>query len=54
MSQFANRQGFLEWGPINSTVPIFEDMPDAKSLARCGCQGLLVNKDGPGDIELVK
>src|SRR5262249_15359120 len=32
VSQFANRKGFLEWGPINSTVPIFENMANAKTL----------------------
>jgi hypothetical protein len=32
VSQFANRKGFLEWGRINSTVPIFENMADARTL----------------------
>ena len=32
VSQFANRQGMLEWGPANSTVPIFETMMNAKTL----------------------
>ena len=32
VSQLANRKGIAELGPINSTVPIFEDRMDSKSL----------------------
>src|SRR5512145_689521 len=32
VSQYANRKGIAELGPINSTVPIFEDRMDSKSL----------------------
>jgi hypothetical protein len=32
VSQFANRQGILQVGPANSTVPIFETMMNARSL----------------------
>jgi hypothetical protein len=32
VSQWANRKGMLEWGPANSTVPIFETMMNAKTL----------------------
>jgi hypothetical protein len=32
VSQFANRKGSLEWGPVNQTVPIFENMANAKTL----------------------
>src|SRR5262245_45359875 len=32
VSQFANRKGFLEWGPVNVTVPIFENMANARTL----------------------
>ena len=32
VSQFANRKGLLEWGPVNSTVPIFETMANAQTL----------------------
>ena len=32
VSQFANRQGFEQFGPFNSTVPIFETMMNAKTL----------------------
>lgn len=32
VSQFANRQGFADFGPVNSTVPIFETMMNAKTL----------------------
>ncbi len=33
VSQWANRKGFLKWGPANLTVPIFESMMNAKTLA---------------------
>ena len=32
VSQLANRKGIAELGPFNSTVPIFEDRMDSKSL----------------------
>ncbi len=32
VNQLANRKGIAELGPINSTVPIFEDRMDSKSL----------------------
>ncbi len=32
VSQVANRKGILELGPVNLTVPIFEDRMDSKSL----------------------
>jgi hypothetical protein len=32
VSQWANRKGFVEFGPWNSTVPIFETMMNAKTL----------------------
>lgn len=32
VNQLANRKGIAEIGPINSTVPIFEDRMDSKSL----------------------
>lgn len=32
VSQWANRKGMLEWGPANSTVPIFETMMNARTL----------------------
>lgn len=32
MSQWANRKGISEWGPANSTVPIFETMMNARTL----------------------
>jgi hypothetical protein len=32
VSQFSNRKGILEWGPANSTVPIFETMMNARTL----------------------
>ena len=32
VSQWANRKGILEWGPANTTVPIFETMMNAKTL----------------------
>lgn len=32
VSQFANRQGILKWGPANKTVPIFETMMNARTL----------------------
>ena len=32
VSQWANRKGMLEWGPANLTVPIFENMMNAKTL----------------------
>jgi uncharacterized protein (TIGR03000 family) len=33
VSQVANRKGMLEWGPANATVPIYENMMNAKTLA---------------------
>jgi hypothetical protein len=32
VSQWANRKGFVEFGPWNSTVPIFETMMNARTL----------------------
>ena len=32
VSQWANRKEMLEWGPPNTTVPIFETMMNAKTL----------------------
>lgn len=32
VSQYANRKGILEFGPANLTVPIFEDLMNARSL----------------------
>src|SRR5512136_1560495 len=32
VSQFANRKGILEVGPVNTTVPIFETMMNARSI----------------------
>jgi hypothetical protein len=32
VSQWANRQGILRWGPANATVPIFETMMNARTL----------------------
>jgi hypothetical protein len=32
VSQWANRKGMLQWGPANSTVPIFETMMNPRSL----------------------
>ena len=32
VSQLANRKGILEVGPVNTTVPIFETMMNARSL----------------------
>src|SRR5258705_7631365 len=32
VSQWANRKGMLEWGPANSTVPIFEQLLGPKAI----------------------
>jgi len=32
VSQWAMRKGFLTWGPANATVPVFENLLNAKTL----------------------
>jgi hypothetical protein len=41
VSQWANRKGFAEFGSVNSTVPIFETMMNARTL------GLTANNNTP-------